>query len=138
MKTFLLSVLSICLLGAAAPAKAPAEAHAGRLLEAPGLRAEFLIKPDHRVAVTFLDDAGKPTARGERSVVVKIDGKDCVLEAQPYGFVSKEPLLAKEPAPVLVQLRASAEAKPANFRLTLDTSTCGECKRAEYACTCVH
>lgn len=138
MKTLLLSVLSFCALGAAEPAKAPAEPHAGRLLEAPGVRAEFLVKPDRHAAVTFLDAAGKPMARGERSVVVKVDGKDLALEPKPEGFVSKEPLAAKEPAPILVQVRPTADAKPTNFRLTLNTAICGECKRAEYACTCAH
>ena len=138
MKKLFLSLLSICALVAAEPAKAPAEAHAGRLLEASGVKAEFLIKPDRHVTLTFLDATGKPMARGERSVVVKVDGKDLALEPKPEGFVSKEPLPAKEPAPIVVQVRATADAKPANFRLTLNTATCGECKRAEYACTCAH
>jgi hypothetical protein len=138
MEKLLLSVLSICALGAAEPAKAPAEAHVGRLLEAPGVKAEFLIKPDRQVALTFLDAAGKPMARGERSVVVKVDGKDLALESNPEGFVSKEPLPAKEPAPIIVQVRATADAKPTNFRLTLNTANCGGCKRAEYTCTCDH
>ena len=138
MKKLLLSVLAICALGAAEPAKAPAEAHAGRLLEAPGVKAEFLIKPDRQVALTFLDAAGKPMARGERGVVVKVDGKDLALESRPEGFVSKEPLPAKEPAPIIVQVRESAAAKPTNFRLTLNTAICGECKLAEYACKCAH
>ena len=138
MKTLFLSLLSICALVAAEPAKAPAEGHAGRLLEASGVKAEFLIKPDRHVALTFLDAAGKPMARGERSVVVKVDGKDLALEPKPEGFVSKEPLAAKEPAPIVVQVRTTADDKPKNFRLTLNTAICGECKRAEYACICAH
>jgi hypothetical protein len=138
MKALLLSVLSLCALCAAEPAKAPAESHAGRLLEATGVKAEFLIKPDRHVVLTFLDAAGKPVARGERSVVIKVDGKDLALEAKPEGFVSKEPLPAKEPAPIVVQVRSTADAKPTNFRLTLNTSNCGECHRQEYACTCAH
>lgn len=138
MKTLFLSFLSICALVAAEPAKAPAEGRAGRLLEASGVKAEFLIKPDRHVALTFLDAAGKPMARGERSVVVKVDGKDLALEPKPEGFVSKEPLAAKEPAPIVVQVRTTADDKPKNFRLTLNTAICGECKRAEYACTCTH
>jgi hypothetical protein len=138
MKALLLSILSLCALVAAEPAKAPAESHAGRLLEAAGVKAEFLIKPDRHVALTFLDAAGKPAPRGERSVVIKVDGKDLTLEAKPEGFVSSEPLPAKEPAPIVVQVRPTADAKPTNFRLTLNTSNCGECRRQEYACTCAH
>jgi hypothetical protein len=102
------------------------------------VKAEFLIKPDRRVTLTFLDAAGKPMARGERIVVVKVDGKDLALEAKPEGFVSKEPLAAKEPAPIVVQVRTTADAKPTNFRLTLNTANCGGCKHQEYACTCDH
>jgi hypothetical protein len=123
MKTLFLSLLSICALVAAEPS---------------GVKAEFLVKPDRHVALTFLDAAGKPMARGERSVVVKVDGKDLALEPKPEGFVSKEPLAAKEPAPIVVQVRTTADDKPKNFRLTLNTAICGECKRAEYACTCAH
>ena len=138
MKTLFLSLLSVCALIAAEPAKAPAEARAGRLLEASGVKAEFLIKPDRHIALTFLDAAGKPMARGERNVVVKVDGKDLALEAKPEGFVSKQPLPAKEPAPIVVQIRTTAEAKPTNFRLTLNTANCSGCKHQEYACTCDH
>jgi hypothetical protein len=37
-----------------------------------------------------------------------------------------------------VQFKQSATAKPQNFRFKLDLSTCGECQRLEYACTCGH
>lgn len=137
MKTILLSLLSIGALVAAEPAK-PAAARPGRALEAPGVRADFLIQPDRKATVTFVDEAGKPAARGDRTVTVKVDGKDVALEAQPNGFVTKEPLPTKEPAQIVVQIRAKADAKPANFRVTLNTSLCGECKRPEYGCTCDH
>ena len=39
---------------------------------------------------------------------------------------------------VVVQFKQTAEAKPHNFRFKLDLHPCGECKRAEYACTCGH
>ena len=138
MKTLFLSLLSVCAIIVVEPAKAPAEARAGRLLEASGVKAEFLIKTDRHVVLTFLDAAGKPMARGERTVVVKVDGKDIALEPKPEGFISKEPVPAKEPAPIVVQIRAAHDAKPANFRLTLNTAICGECTRAEYACICAH
>ena len=138
MKTILLSLLSIGALVAAEPAKPAAAARPGRALEAPGVRADFLIQPDRKATVTFVDEAGKPVARGDRTVTVKVDGKDVTLEAQANGFITKEPLQAKEPAPIVVQIRAKADAKPANFRVTLNTSLCGECKRPEYGCICDH
>ena len=87
---------------------------------------------------SVVDEAGKPAARGDRTVIVKVDGMDIALEPQTNGFITKEPLQAKEPAQIVVQIRAKADAKPANFRVTLNTSLCGECKRPEYGCTCDH
>ena len=138
MNPLLLSLFSIGALVAAEPAKPAADVQPGRRLEAPGLRAQFVIQPDRKATVTFADAAGKPVPKGDRTVVVKVDGKDVVLEPQPNGFITKDPLQAKEPAPIVVQIRASAVAKPTNFRLTLNTALCGECKRQEYGCTCAH
>ena len=138
MKILILSLFSIGVLVAAEPAKSVADVQPGRRLEAPGLSAQFVIQPDRKASVSFVDEAGKPVARGERTVIVKVDGKDVVLEPQPNGFITKEPLQAKEPAAIVVQVRAAADAKPTNFRLTLNTALCGECKRQEYGCTCAH
>ena len=138
MKTLLLSLFSIGALIAAEPAKPAADIQPGRRLDAPELRAQFVIQPDRKASVSFVDEAGKPVARGERTVIVKVDGKDVALEPQLNGFITKDPLQPKEPAPIVVQIRASAVAKPTNFRLTLNTSLCGECKRQEYGCTCAH
>ena len=138
MKTLLLSLFSIGVLVAAEAAKPATEPRPGRALEAPGVRADFLIQPDRKATVTFVDEAGKPVARGDRTVTVKVDGKDVTLEAQANGFITKEPLQAKEPAPIVVQVRAKADAKPANFRITLNTAICAECKRPEYGCICDH
>ena len=138
MKILILSLFSIGVLVAAEPAKSVADVQPGRRLEAPGLSAQFVIQSDRKASVSFVDEAGKPVARGERTVIVKVDGKDVVLEPQPNGFITKEPLQAKEPAAIVVQVRAAADAKPTNFRLTLNTALCGECKRQEYGCTCAH
>ena len=138
MKTLLLSLFSIGALIAAEPAKSVADVQPGRRLEAPGLRAQFVIQPDRKASVSFVDEAGKPVARGERTVILKVDGKDVAMEPQLNGFITKESLQSKEPAPIVVQIRASADAKPTNFRLTLNTALCGECKRQEYGCTCAH
>jgi hypothetical protein len=138
MKILLLSLFSIGALIAAEPAKPAADVQPGRRLEAPGLSAQFVIQPDRKAIVSFVDLVGKPVARGERTVIVKVDGKDIALEPQPNGFITKESLQSREPAPIVVQIRASAIAKPTNFRLTLNTALCGECKRQEYGCTCAH
>jgi len=127
-----------CLLLAALPLVAAETKLTGRLLAAGEVRAEFRVLPDRRAAVTFLDASDKPAPRAARVVTVKVDGKDVPLEATSEGYLTKDPLPAKEPAPVVVQIRSAPDAKPTNFRLTLNTTTCGECQRPEYACTCAH
>ena len=37
---------------------------------------------------------------------------------------------------LVIQLKATPEAKPQNFCFAYESHTCGGCKRAEYACTC--
>lgn len=138
MKTTIICLLSVFSLAFAEPAKPVGDLKGGRMLEAAGLRAEFFIQADRRATVTFVDAAGKAVPSAGRAVTVKVDGKDAVLEAQPNGFITKEPLPTKEPAPIVVQVRAEAGAKPVNFRITLNTAHCGGCKRAEYGCTCDH
>jgi len=58
------------------------------------------------------------------------------LEKTSAGFVSVGALPAGEPYRVVVQVRASPEARPQNFRIDLNLEECGECSRAEYACIC--
>jgi hypothetical protein len=53
-----------------------------------------------------------------------------------FGFATKDALPAGEPYRVVVQVRATPEAKPQNFRLDLNLGHCAGCDRAEYACTC--
>ena len=60
------------------------------------------------------------------------------LEAKDGAFISKEPLPAGEGYKLVVQVKATAEAAPQKFRLTLDLSDCGGCKLKEYACICGH
>jgi hypothetical protein len=113
----------------------------GRLLEADSQKAEFFVTPDRKVEIIFYDAALNPTAPGDQVVAVTAEPKSgrtkLELEKTATGYVSKTPLPeSAEPYRVVVQIRATADAKPANFRIDLNLTTCGECSRAEYACTC--
>ena len=112
----------------------------GRLLEADGQRAEFFVTPDRKVEITFYDAALKPVAPGDQVVTVTAEPKagraKLDLEKTSTGYISKAALPEGDPYRVVVQLRAKADAKPQNFRVDFNLETCGECKRAEYACTC--
>ena len=114
----------------------------GRLLEKTEPKAEFFLEKDHTVIITFYDAALKPVAVGSQSVTVIADAKDgkTTVEFEKKGdvLVSKTKLPEGDGYNVVVQHKQTADAKPQNFRFKLDTHTCGECKRAEYACICGH
>ena len=114
----------------------------GRLLENEPPRAEFFVERDRTVTITFYDKDLKPVPVANQSVTLIAEPKsgkatiDC--EKKGDALVSKSPLPAGDPYNVVVQLKMAADAKPKNFRLALNLETCGECKRAEYACICGH
>ncbi len=112
----------------------------GRLVATAPDAAEFFVTPERKVEITFYDAALKPTAVKQQAVTViaEAPGGRTTLELQKtaHGFVSTQVLPAGEPYRVVLQVRAEPGAKPQNFRVDLNLATCGECQRAEYACTC--
>ncbi|MDB6028734.1 MAG: hypothetical protein JWM68_4957 [Verrucomicrobiales bacterium] len=112
----------------------------GRILEKTEPKAEFFVEKDKTVTVTFYDAAMKPIAAADQNVTIVADSKEgkekIQLEKKGDVLVSKTPLPNVENGNVVVQFKQNAEAKPQNLRFKVNTSTCGECKRAEYACTC--
>jgi hypothetical protein len=112
----------------------------GRLLEKTEPKAEFFLEKNRIVTITFYDAALTPVAAGGQSVTVVADakgGKQTVeFEKKGDVLVSKTKLPEDDGYNVVVQFKQTADAKPQNFRFKLDTHTCGECKRAEYACIC--
>ena len=114
----------------------------GRLLEKTEPHAEFVVEKDRTVTINFYNDEMKPVAATTQTVTVQADGKDGKVkldfEKKGDALVSKTKLPEGDGYNVVVQFKQTAEGKPQNFRFKLDMSTCGECKRAEYACSCGH
>jgi hypothetical protein len=142
MKTSLLTlagVLCAGLLTATAAEKIEAGPKGGRILEKTSPKAEFFVEKDKSVAINFYDDAGKPVAVTDQTVTVIADAKPgkqkLEFEKKGDALVSKTKLQG-DGYNVVVQFKATSDAKPQNFRFTYDANTCGGCKRAEYACTC--
>lgn len=113
----------------------------GRLLEAEPHQAEFFVTADRKVEIAFYDEALKPIAPGDQVVsIIAEPGSGRVklpMQKTATGFISKDALpKAEAPYRVVVQARATPDAKPKNFRIDLNLGICGECNRAEYACTC--
>ncbi len=142
MKT-LLQILAILAL-AAAPAFADAKVKAGprhgRILELDGVNAEFFVEKDRTISIAFYDAAGKkqPAAAQVFAATAEAPGAKTKLEFEKKGdlLVSKAPLPAGEGYQIVVQAKTTADAKPKNFRIKLETHECAKCHDPEYACIC--
>ncbi len=114
----------------------------GKLLDNATPRAEFLIGADNRVTVSFYDAQLKAVPASGQVVAVTAEPKSgkvtLTMEAKDGAFVSKETLPDGDGYNLIVQVKATADATPQNFRLTYDLHICGGCKLKEYACTCGH
>lgn len=145
MKTLLPSTLALLLTAAAAFAE---EGHdkvipgpkGGKIVEVEGGHAEFFIQPDKKISVTFFGGDMKPLPPAEQALAAIAEapaGKE-KLEFEKTGdaFVSKTALPEGEGYRVVLQVRATADAKPQNFRIDYHAEICGGCNRAEYACVC--
>ena len=142
MKTLLHSLLTLAL--AVTPALADASVKAGprkgRVLEMEAKNAEFFVEKDRTVSIAFYDAAMKAQPATTEIVTATAEaptGK-VKLEFEKKGdlLVSKTPLPEGEHYTVVVQVKATADAKPKNFRVPLDLSICKGCSNAEYACIC--
>lgn len=142
MKTLLriLTILAIAVSPAMADAKVKAGPRKGRILELEGVNAEFFVEKDRTVSIAFYDAAGKKQAAGAQVVTATAEAKSgkAKLEFEKKGdlLVSKAPLPEGEGYQVVVQAKTSADAKPKNFRIKLETHICKKCDNPEYACTC--
>lgn len=142
MKTLLhiLTVLALAAAPALADAKVKAGPRKGRILELQGQNAEFFVEKDRTVSIAFYDGAGKQQPASEQVIAATAEapGAKTKLEFEKKGdlLVSKSPLPAGEGYQIVVQAKTSADAKPKNFRIKLETHICKACSNPEYACTC--
>lgn len=114
----------------------------GRVIETLEPRAEFFVTPDRKVQITFLDKAGKPVAPAEQVVTVTAGQRSAptklAFAKSGNALVSTTSLPPGDDLPAVVQIKPTPSGKVVTERITVDLSTCGECKLAEYACTCAH
>ncbi len=136
----MLAILGIGLTTAQAVEKVIPGPKGGQLLENEGERAEFFVEKDRTITITFYDKNLKPVAVSNQSVMATAEIKSgkIKIEFEKKGdvLVSKMPLPEGSGYTVVIQLKATLEAKPKFFRVSLNLENCGVCKRAEYACIC--
>ncbi len=142
MKTLLnlLTILALVTTPAIAAEKVEAGPRKGRILAIGDAKAEFFVEKDRTVSFAFYDAAKKQQPAGDQVITATAEApsgkKKLEFEKKGDLLVSKEPLPAGEGYNVVVQAKASADAKPKNFRIKLQLYTCEKCSNPEYACTC--
>lgn len=146
----LATVFSVLLITSIAAFAGPGHAHekkesgpnGGRLITTVSPHAEFLVTPERKVKITFVDDGGKvvppsdqivTVTTGERSAPVKLtftkEGDSLISD----GVVPEGTMF-----PTVVQIKASADSETSTARFNLNMANCSGCQKPEYACTCAH
>lgn len=142
MKT-LLNILLIATLAATsafADAKVKAGPRKGLLLELGGKHAEFFVEKNRTISIAVYDAALKaqPASTEVITATAEAPSGKTKIEFEKKGdmLVSKTPLPEGEGYQVVLQAKATPDAKMKNFRIKLQTHVCNGCGNAEYACTC--
>jgi len=129
----------LTLANAAEKIKAP---HHGRIIDVVKPWAEFILMPDRKVEIRFLDGAGKSVAPATQIVTVttgdRANPTKLVFTRVGDALVSDLPIPAGKDLPVIVQIKNTPDTKPVHAKFNLDLSSCSSCSNAEYACACDH
>jgi hypothetical protein len=126
-----IALVSITLLASAAAfaAKPIPGPKGGKILTTAAPHAEFFVEKDRKVTVTFYDAKLQPVAPGAQVVSAVAEAKSgkatLAFDKTASGFAD----LHDDGVVV-------AGASPKNYRVLFHDEICGDCKRAEYACTC--
>lgn len=114
----------------------------GKLLDNEEPRAEFFVNAERKVEIRFYDADLNVVVPGQQvvNVIAEAPADKVKLSFAVVGdaLVSSEALPEGDGYTIVVQIKLAPEAKNQNFRITYHAETCGECGRAEYACTCDH
>lgn len=114
----------------------------GRLITSVSPHLEFFLTKDRKVKITAVDGHNKPIAVAEQSVKVtggsRFKPTQLQFEKKDGVLISTNSFPEGKKLPVIVQIKASPEAKSVTERFYLDQSKCPECKHEEYACICGH
>lgn len=133
------SILTSITFATAAEIKAP---NGGRIVEAVTPHAEFLLTPERKIEIRFLDKNGKVVApEGQIVTVVTGDRQHpakLAFAKDGDKLVSDKAVPAGDNLPVILQIREKEGAKAATEKFKLNLANCPECDHPEYACTCEH
>jgi len=114
----------------------------GRVVTAVEPPLEFLVTEDRKVRITALDEHNKPAKIADQ--VVKLTGGSRTsptkmkFEKDGDVLVSDIAFPAGNNLPIILQIKATADAKSVLEKFTLNLNDCPTCKFKEYACACAH
>lgn len=138
MKAWLNFTLFLVLAASLSAAPLKSGARKGLLIEE--FNAEFLVEADRTVSIAFYDAEGKsqPPQGQVLTLVAEAPGAKTKIAFEQKGdlLISKAPLPDGEGYQLVLQIRASQEVKPINFRFPLLLHVCSGCEHPEYACVC--
>jgi hypothetical protein len=138
-KIIALVIASLTFATAAEKIKAP---NGGRIIEAVTPHAEFLVTPDKKIEVRFLDEAGKVIAPAAQVVTVTMGDRAAptklAFAKDGDKLVSDKVIPDGKELPVVLQIKTTPDAKTVAEKFNLNMATCPECKFSEYACACDH
>ena len=142
MKTLLnvLLIAAFATTSAFADTKVKAGPRKGLLLELEGKNAEFFVEKDRTISIAVYDAALKAQPASTEVITATAEapsGKTkMTFEKKGDLLVSTTPLPEGEGYQVVLQAKATPDAKTKNFRIKLELYICEGCGNAEYACTC--
>jgi hypothetical protein len=143
MKTRIIAIAALIagltFANAAEKVKAP---NGGRIIDTVTPNAEFLVTKDKKVEVRFLDAAGKVVAPAAQTVTVTMGDRAAptklAFTKEGDKLVSDKTIPEGKDLPVVVQIKATPDAKSVTEKFNLNLAKCPTCENAEYACTCAH
>ena len=122
--------------------KKQAGPNGGRLITSVDPHVEFFVTPERFVQLSFVDRDGKVVSV-EEQVVSAIGGSRSA--PTKVEFVEKEGRLVSTAAlpemkrmPIILQIKATPDAKKVRETLNLNMGGCSGCDYLEYACICGH
>lgn len=122
--------------------KVKAGPNGGRVIQKVEPHAEFLVKDDKKIQITFLNDDLKPVPAEAQEVTVTMGDRSAPtkLSFTKEGdvLVSDKAIPDGENLPTIVQIKVTPDAKAVTEKFNLNLAQCPDCSNKEYACTCAH
>lgn len=122
--------------------KKEAGPNGGRVIFSVEPHFEFFVTEDRKVKITFLGDDKKAVAPAGQTVSA-VGGKrnkptKFAFDKVDGSLVSDNALPEGNLIPIVLTVKASADAKAVTEKINIDLSDCPTCEHKEYACICDH